>query len=194
MKRPIKVFYFDVETTGFDPVKNDITQISGMIEIDGKIVEKFDLRAKPLDWDSVSEDALEVTGIGLEELKKNPPAGVTHRELIEILDKYCNKFDRDDKYYFAGYNVRFDIDFLYQFFQKQGDNYFGSWFNWCALDPLSIIHYLSYKGILKFSSHKLEAICESFDIKIKAHDAMNDIEATRKVFKKLEKILKEGKR
>ena len=185
----MKVFYFDVETTGFDPKVNDITQLAGMIEIDGKIKEKFNLRSQPLNWDDISESALEVTGIGIEELKKYPKASEAYSDLIKILDKYCDKYDKFDKFYFAGYNVRFDIDFLHQFFVKQGDQYFGSWFNWKSVDPFPFLHYMDYKGMIKLPNYKLETVCEHFEIEIKAHDAMSDILATRKIIGHIERDL-----
>ena len=42
-----KVLYFDTETTGRDPIKNDIIQISGIIEWDGREIDRFDFRVKP---------------------------------------------------------------------------------------------------------------------------------------------------
>lgn len=55
----MKVLYFDCETTGTDPIEQDITQISGLIEIDGKVVDKFNFRCQPLNWDGISPEALE---------------------------------------------------------------------------------------------------------------------------------------
>jgi DNA polymerase-3 subunit epsilon len=40
----MKYFFFDLETTGTKYWKNGIHQISGLIEIDGEIKEKFDFR------------------------------------------------------------------------------------------------------------------------------------------------------
>ena len=36
-----KRFFYDLETTGTNPGKNGIHQISGMIEIDGIVMEQF---------------------------------------------------------------------------------------------------------------------------------------------------------
>jgi len=185
-----KVFYFDVETTGFDCKKNDITQLAGIIEIDGKIKEEFNIRSQPINWDDISDDALEVTGVGIEELKKLPTAKQAYDQLIQILGEYCDKYDKSDKFYFAGYNVRFDIDFLHQFFVKQGDKYFGSWFNWKSIDPFPLLHYMEYKGLISLENYKLKTVCEHFDIKLKAHDAMSDVLATRKIMDRVDELLK----
>lgn len=184
-----KIFYFDVETTGIDPVLNDITQLSGMIEINGEIKETFNFRCQPINWANISPEALQVTGVSLEQLKTYPKPSELYAELIHLLSKYCNKFDKSDKFYFAGYNVRFDIDFLNHFFRKQGDGYFGSWFNWKAIDPLPLFHYLEWRGDIALENYKLQTVCDHFGIAIEAHDALSDISATRSVIKELNKLL-----
>ncbi|MDZ7795548.1 MAG: hypothetical protein U5N56_00180 [Candidatus Marinimicrobia bacterium] len=45
-----KFLYFDVETTGLNPAKHDITQLSGLIEIDGEVVDGFNFNLKPYDF------------------------------------------------------------------------------------------------------------------------------------------------
>lgn len=181
-----KLFIFDVETTGINPVRNDITQLSGMIEIGGKKEYEFNFRCQPLDWEAVDAQALEVTGIGLEELKTYPKPAQVYRDLLSVLGKYCDKFDRNDKFYIVGYNVRFDVDFLYNFFKKNNDKYFGSWFNWKLIDPLPILHWMEYRGKIKLENYKLGTVCEHYGIEIEAHDAMSDIIATRKLLSTIE--------
>ncbi len=190
----MKILYFDVETTGLDPVKNDITQLAGLIEIDGKIVEEFNFKCQPLDWEAIEPRALEVTGIGLDQLKKFDKPDKVYGQFLSLLGNHVDKFDREDKMYFAGYNVRFDIDFLHNFFKKQNDKYFGSWFNWKAIDPLSILHWFNYLGQIDLENYKLETVCEHYGIKIKSHDALSDVKATREIIKKLEKLLKGGEK
>ena len=40
---------------------------------------------------------------------------------------------------FAGYNARFDMDFVRALFEKSGDSYFGSWFYSAPLDVMSFV-------------------------------------------------------
>lgn len=189
----MKVLYFDCETTGTDPVEQDITQISGLIEIDGKVVDKFNFRMQPLNWDGISPEALEVTGISIADLKKNPPASEVHRKLVKLFESHVDKYDRNDKFYPAGYNVRFDLDFLQSFFIKQGDNYgSGSWQNWRAIDGLPLVHFLDFTGRLKLPNYKLSTVCEHYGIPIEAHDAMSDIVATRALIYTLMDVLNGG--
>lgn len=186
----MKILYFDTETTGRNPVKNDIVQLSGIIEIDGEVKEKFNLRCQPVNWEAIEPEALEVTGNTIEEMKTWERPGVMLDRFIRILDKYCDKYDKNDKFTPAGYNVRFDLDFLQQFFIKNGQKYgTGSYQNWRAIDGLPIVHFLHYKGILDLSDCKLGTLCNHYGIEIQAHDALSDIIATRELLKKLSDIL-----
>lgn len=43
----MKIVFFDLETTGTNPGKHGIHQISGEIVIDGQTVEQFDFKVRP---------------------------------------------------------------------------------------------------------------------------------------------------
>jgi len=180
-----KVLYFDTETTGLDPVRNDIIQLAGLVEIDGEIKDEFNIRCLPFSFENISPEALEVHGITIEELKKYQSPQSAYREFMGVLSKHCNKFDRSDKFYPAGFQVNFDINFLSEWFKKNGDTYLGSWLNWKAIDPLSILRWFDYMGIISLPSYKLEKVCEHYGIEIDAHDALSDIKATREVMIRL---------
>lgn len=181
----MKVMYFDVETTGLDSKENEIVQLGVIIEIEGKIKEERNFFLKPEKWDKVSPDALEVTGKTVEDLRKYPERRMAYHSFINLLGAYCDKYDRDDKFYPAGYNVNFDLDFLSEFFKSMKDPYLGSWLNWKQIDPLKILYFLEAKGEFMLPNYKLSTVCELFKIDIDAHDAMSDIRATRELTHKL---------
>ena len=186
----MKVLWFDTETTGLNAVVNDVIQLSGVIEVDGENKESFDIRCQPHNYENISQEALDVHGISIEELKGYQSPKKAHAEFLDILGKYVSKFDRDDKFWPGGYNVKFDLDFVAEWFKKCGDRYFGSWQNWRALDPLPMVNLLAYSGKLPpLPNHKLETICGHFKIEIKAHDALSDVEATVKLFHIIRKEL-----
>ena len=59
----MKLLFFDLETTGTNPGRNGIHQISGSIVIDGKRVEDFDFHVQPNPKAVIEDAALEVAGV-----------------------------------------------------------------------------------------------------------------------------------
>ena len=187
-----KLFWFDCETTGLDPVKNDIIQLSYVIEIDGIVKEQEDLKMQPFSYENISQEALNIHGITLDEIKTFEDPKKVYRHLVSVFDKYVNKYDRSDKFTPGGYNIEnFDIPFLKNFWLKNNDKYFGSYLRYKGIDPFQVIKFVNAIGKDKYDSMKLEAACKKFDIEIKAHDAMSDILATRELaYKMLDRYFK----
>lgn len=179
----MKVLYFDTETTGLDPVQNDIIELAGIVEINGEIKEEFNFFSQPFSYENVSQEALDIHGISIDTIKQFPAPDYLRIRLIKILGKYIDKYNRNDKFYPAGQNVRFDIDFLEENFKKNHDIYFGSWFWRYKIDLYDLSAALHYKGILKIENLKLETLAKHFGVKLKAHDAMSDIRATREIIR-----------
>lgn len=182
---PTKVLYFDVETTGRNWFKHDIVQLGLIIEVDGEVKEEKNFRCQPFSWDEIDQEAMDVTGLTLEDLKSYPTPQSVHQELLAVLGKYVDKYDKADKYYPAGYNVDFDINFLGAFFRKNDDNFIGSWLNWKKLDPLPLLFMEDFAGRLKLENYKLGTVAAHFGIELDAHDAFSDIRATRQLLLKL---------
>jgi len=178
-----KVFFFDVETTGLDAWRNDIVQIAGCIEIDGEVKETFNWHCQPYNPGSIEQSALDVTGLTKEEIMEFDTPMSVYLKLTATMGRYVDKFDKKDKFYPAGYNVDFDMNFLRAFFKKSGDKYFGSWFNGINLDPFHFFRLAKFSGQIDTENLKLETMAKLFNIEIKAHDALSDIEATRSLLK-----------
>lgn len=174
-----KVFWLDVETTGLDAQKQDIIQLAYMIEIDGETKMEGNLFVQPFSYENISQDALDVHGTTIEQLKSYQKPQQAYTELCNILSRYIDKYDRTDKFQPAGYNTRFDLDFLKQFFIKNNDKYFGSWFNYKTIDPLAVLYFLDGMGDISLPNYKLGTVCNHFEIAIDAHDALSDIRATK---------------
>lgn len=179
----MKIFWFDVETTGLLPWKHGIIQFAYLIEVDGVERERGSYRIQPFDTDEIDNKALEVNGVSREELTKYlDPAIWFSGTLLPLLGKYVNKFDRGDKFTPAGFNTDFDVSFLREFFKKNGDKFYGSWFNYDLIDPLQYLRFMQPKvpSIQSFPDKKLGTVCERFGVSLEgAHEAMADIIATR---------------
>jgi len=183
----MKILFFDTETTGLDPIKNDILTIGGIIEIDGEVKEEFYLEIQPFSYENISQYALDVNGLKIEDIKKYMTPEEGYRKLKSIFSKYINKYDKKDKFICVGHNVKFDIDFLTNLFLKNGDKYLGSFIDYHFLDTMVILNIMMYQKAIQLENCKLVTASEFFGIKLDAHNAMNDIRATKELFEILNK-------
>lgn len=183
----LKTLYFDTETTGLNPRKHSIIQFAAIVEYDGEEVDSIDVRMQPFEEAIIDEYAMEKIGITPEDLFGYMEHHEGFLEVQRFLDKHCNKFDKSDKMYPCGYNARFDMEFLNEFFKYNGEKYgVGSYFYWKMIDPLPLLHIMDWKGKISLENYKLETVCNHFKIPLdKVHDGAADIKATRQLIKKL---------
>ncbi len=177
-----KIFWLDVETTGINARKNDITQLAYLIEMDNDIIDQGEMFFKPKNMRNIDAKALEITGRTLDELNHFPVLEDGITELQEIMSQYVDRYNKADKFVPAGYNVRFDLDFLRQSFLKTGDKYFGSWYTWPSLDVQTFVALYVISGHNGLPNYQLSTLCDHFQIPINAHDALSDVKATRMLY------------
>jgi DNA polymerase III subunit epsilon len=182
-----KLLWIDTETSGLLPEKHGIIQIAGIVEIQGKVKEKFMLLNNCSNKE-ISDDALKINGYTRQQISSFPKQNETYRKLIEIFGKYVDKYDKLDKFVVAGQQVDFDVNFLLQFFKDNGDNYFFSWVESRSyLDTKYILTFLQDRGLIpKLENSKNITISKYFGRDITgAHDAAIDIELTMANYKSM---------
>lgn len=180
-----KLLWFDTETTGIDHNECAIWQLSGLVEIDGRVVDEFDFRIAPFPGCKVEEGARKLQDgrkWDVAELREAPSLQAQLTAFKSKMGRYVNKFDRDDKFVPCGFNVHFDIDFLIASFKRCGDKYFGSWFFWAPIDVRTFVGVAVGKYGQRFKDYKLKTICDGLGISLDAHDALSDIKATRDLY------------
>ena len=182
----MKLVFFDLETTGTNPGKHGIHQISGQIVIDGVIKETFDFHVQPNPRAMIEDEALKVGGVTREQILAYPPMQQVYQEFVAMLGKYVDKFNKKDKFFLVGYNnAAFDNQFLRGFFLQNGDVYFGSWFWANSIDVMVLASaYLATRRPEK-ENFKLSTVAKTLGIVVNddsLHDAMYDIELTKAVF------------
>lgn len=188
-----KILYLDTETTGLDNKKNDIVQVAGIIEIEGKDVERFNIFCQPYSWENISEEALAKQNRTIKDLKSYQKPQDAYEQLKAVLNKYVDKYDKTDKFFPAGQNVLFDTDFMREWALKGGDKYFGSYISRNSIDLKVFAAAAQAWGICKFDNLQLESICKSINVELaNAHDAMADIEATYKCLQHFKDLLFHG--
>lgn len=187
-----KYFFLDVETTGLDRGLNDIFQISGILT-DHKlnVLERCDYRFRPFSLEYVQPEALSKTGMTLESLSNLPLAPQeAYAQLIEVLTRHCDKFDKKDKLQFVAYNASFDYEFIRKFFEKNGDTYFGSWFWNPPICVMQAAAWMTMRVRGALPNFKLGTLCQCAELnwdEASAHDAEYDIRQTLELFRYLRK-------
>lgn len=183
----IKILYYDLETTGTDERKHGIHQMSGMLEVDGKVVETFDYRVQPNPKAALVPEALAVGRVTAEEVMAYEPMDKVYRRFTSMLQKYADKFNPKDKIYLCGFNsADFDNRFLRVWFRQNGDNYFGSFFYGEDLDVRILAAQYLLKRRDKMDNFKLMSVARELGIEVdesKLHDALYDIELTRACYR-----------
>lgn len=187
-----KLFVFDVETTGTKPHYHEIHQLSGLIVVNGAIVDEFDYHAKPDHVDRIDPKALEVCNVSADDFLFSMPQKELHNRVLMKLGQHCDKFNHEDKFSMAGHNAAvFDAQFLRYLFSNNNDKYIGSWFNGSVIDTLQIARFMSYCGVISPENCKLETLCNYFGIKLDyGHDAMFDVKATWEIIQVFEGMAK----
>ncbi len=182
----MKLVFFDLETTGTNPGKHGIHQISGQIVIDGVIKETFDFHVQPNPRAMIEDEALKVGGVTREQILAYPPMQQVYQEFVAMLGKYVDKFNKKDKFFLVGYNnAAFDNQFLRGFFLQNGDVYFGSWFWANSIDVMVLASAYLATRRPEMENFKLSTVAKTLGIVVNddsLHDAMYDIELTKAVF------------
>ena len=182
-----KVLWLDVETTGLDCKKHGLREVGFIIEIDGVEVDKGVFKINPFTYTTkdveIDDYALEISKVSIEDLESYDRVSYCFKELMKKLVKYVNVNDKNDCFVIAGYNTAFDIGFIKEWFKEMGllDSY-KDLFHYKSLDVFSIVFALRHIGLNSAENDKLETMCNYFGIEIDAHNALSDIEATKKLY------------
>ena len=182
----MKLFLFDIETTGVKYWKNGIHQISGMIIIDDEIKEEFNFKVQPYKDALIEPEALAIGNVTLEQIKAYKPFREVYNELTLMLSKYVDRFNKKDKFFLVGFNnAPFDNQFLRAFFTQNNDNYFGSYFWSNSIDVMVLASNKLKNEREKLENFQLKTVAKYLGIEIdesKLHDANYDISLTYQIF------------
>lgn len=157
-----KVMAQDSETGGTDPKVHALLQWSAKMFIDGKEVDSIDVKMQPFPNDEVTDEALEHNHLKREDLfsvdRVTPSVGYTM--ITTFLKRHIDKYNRKDKAFWTGYNGRFDSDFTREFFNKNADTYFGSWFWFPVLDISVLAGFFIQKKRIELVDFKQRTVWE----------------------------------
>lgn len=183
--------FVDVETTGLDPYTCSIFQIAGIIKKDD-IEEKFNYFIRPYHGEQITEFASKKTGMTDEILSTYPPQEEAFKSFINLLNKYVDVNDFNDRAFFIGYNSSFDSDFVREWFNYNNTMY-ASYFWFPYIDVMAYAAIVLIGERARLRNFQLATVYKYMTGKLLtgAHDAFNDIEATRELLNILFKKNKE---
>lgn len=189
-----KILFVDTETTGLVSDFHGIHQIAGILVINRSVVAEFDYKFKPIKTEQVDDEALKVSGLTWSDLEsRDLSSRDAYREFDALITRYVNKYDKQDKCIIAGYNCNFDAGFMNDWYKKHGNKYFFGLFHGGAyLDGLNLALLAELKlGRKVFNpDRKLGTVAKHLGVELSgAHDALNDIRATREVVNCLWRIV-----
>lgn len=161
----------DLETTGFSPVTEKITEIGVMKIKDGKVIDKFSTFVNP--EKPIPASVIEVTNITDDMVAS-----------AETIDKVFPKLlDFIEGSVLVAHNASFDVGFL-----KHNAKVLGHDFNFTYVDTLTLAQEL----FPDFKTYKLGRIAKHLGFKVEvAHRALDDVDTTVKVFNVMLEKLKE---
>jgi DNA polymerase-3 subunit epsilon len=186
----MKLAFYDLETTGTDKEKNGVHQIA-MILVTPTDASEINFSVRPREGCVGSQEALDICGKTVEELRAYPEMRQVHADILHRLNRYCDKFNPKDKFTLIGYNNRgFDDDFFRRWFADCGDNYYGSWFwpNTIDVMVLATQHLLDRRPDMP--NFKLHTVARELGIDVddtKLHDALYDVNLTKQMYEILTK-------
>lgn len=161
----------DLETTGFSPVTEKITEIGVMKIKDGKVIDKFSCFVNP--QKSIPMRVVEVTKITDDMVRDAETIEKVFPKMLEFIEGSV----------LVAHNAEFDIGFL-----KHNARVLGYDFDFTYLDTLS----LAQEIFPDFKTYKLGRIAKNLGIKVEvAHRALDDVDTTVKVFNIMIENLKE---
>jgi DNA polymerase-3 subunit epsilon len=191
------IMYYDLETTGLQPLVNGIHQIAGIIEIDGKVKEEFNINMRPSEFHIIEQEALATSNLTLDDIMNNPYSQEEgFSEFVSILSRYVNPYVKakdKDRLFRIGFNsASFDNNFLQQFFKNNNqDRSFFSFFYPDSPDVMVLCSDRFMDERRSFIDFKLPTLARRFGIEVddsRLHEALYDVELTRRVYQKLKNI------
>ncbi len=164
---------FDIETTGFSPVKNKIIEIGAVKVRGGEIVDNFSVFVNPKV--PIPYEITQLTGIHDEMVME----AETIEEVLPKFVKFC------EGAVLAAHNAGFDMSFIKENLRRQKIEA-----EYTYADTLGLARIL-LPGQAK---HTLDAVCKTLKISLENHHrAVDDAGATAQMFLKFIEMLKEKK-
>lgn len=145
----------DLETTGFSAQKHEIIEIGAIRIRENKPVDEFHSYVRPLG--EIPRKIKSLTGITSDTVRDAPDIAQVAPEFVSFLG---------DENFILGYNIGFDMEFLFQYFQSLS---FVSFFD---------VFPIAEAAFPSLPNHQLDTFRQALGLGSIAHSALGDCQCT----------------
>lgn len=172
LRRFRKIVFFDTETTGLDPEKDQIIELAAVLVTEKGIEGKIDVFCKLPEGEKLPEKIVELTHITDDMLKEN---GIPCSEACRA---FCNMIHSDSEVLLVAHNIQFDLLFTLEMFRRCGAT--------SKLPKVRVIDALTVYRDRTAHEHNLAAAIEHYGLSGRvqnSHRAIDDVLALYEVTK-----------
>lgn len=188
----MRQLFYDLETTGLDAQCHAIHQMSGLVVVDGKVVETFDFRVRPFVGAVVSQEALDVSGVTVEQVMQGESEESVFPRFTAMLEKHLD--GTSDRFFLCGYNsLRFDDLFLEQFFKRNGCSRMNRYFWHGGIDVMVLAGNHLAPVRCTMPNFRQGTVARTLGIEIdegSLHDAMYDANVCYEIYRRVSNSMK----
>lgn len=169
---PKEYILIDLETTGLSPIYNEIIEISALKIKDREIIDTFSELIKP-EYE-IDDFIAKLTGITNEMVENS-------RNVKEVISDFMSFINKDD--ILVGYNVNFDINFLYDNILRTSNKFLENNF----VDIMRIAKYALKDEV---DSFRLKRLAKYYEIDTNGmHRGEKDCQVSKIIFEKVQGLI-----
>jgi len=179
---------FDVETTGANPRIHQIASFGALLlnrtTLDAVASMSTLVQATPEALARADPRSMEIHGIAPSRLATAPAAG-------EVVARFLDTFGTN--FYFCGWNICFDTQFLAALFEQAGRRQDFDAFRYHRLDLWSLVELAWLRGLIPDPPESLSRVCHVFGLQRQhVHDSLEDSRIAAEVLRKTLEMLVGG--
>ncbi|MGA9671301.1 MAG: SLATT domain-containing protein [Terracidiphilus sp.] len=184
------ILVFDVETTGINPGVHQIVSIGALLldrtTLDTVTSMSTLVRLTPEAFARANPKAMQIHELTFSQLEAAPTPA-------EVVTQFLDTFGED--FYFCGWNVCFDTQFLRALFDQAGRLQDFDTFRYHRLDLWSLLELAWLRGLLLAPPDSLSIACGLFGIeRPSVHDAMEDARVSALILRRSLPMLVGGRK
>jgi len=190
----VNILFIDTETTGLDPVRNRLLEISARLDVDafvpskdgkGVLPERFNIKMLMPYYDNstVTLGALKVNKRKLiEDRVINEQAFSSDMGAVEFANWMLTMQQKYGDFVVCGHNITFDISFISEALKRMSIEGLKDLTGYRMLDTSSVATFLRLAGLLNVEKSSLSDIGKAMGLPVEGlHDATFDVDLTASV-------------